>query len=149
VLEHVAHAEDLEAQLAILLRSDIIRELRRYPEPEYVFRHGLLRQSCLAALPAARRRELYGQVAAAFETLFAGSLDDYLDVLANYYSRSADQGKALAYLERAGERAASLDAPQQAAALWGRALKVTERLEDPSAAERIQGRIDQLNLAPE
>ena len=147
VLEHVAHTEDLEAQLAILLRSDIIRELRRYPEPEYVFRHGLLRQSCLAALPAARRRELYGQVAAAFETLFAGSLDDYLNVLANYYSRSADQNKALAYLERAGERAASLDAPQQAAVLWERAVKVAEKLEDPSAAQRIQVRIAQLSLA--
>jgi hypothetical protein len=80
------------------------------------------------------------------ETLFAGSLDDYLDVLANYYSRSADLGKALAYLERAGERAASLDAPQQAAALWERAIKVAERLEDPSAAERIQERVAQLNL---
>ena len=112
-----------------------------------MFRHGLLRQSCLAALPAARRRELYGLVAAAFETLFAGSLDDYLDVLANYYSRSEDLGKALAYLERAGERAASLDAPQQAAALWERAVKVAERLEDPSDADRIRSRIGELNLA--
>jgi predicted ATPase len=149
VLEHVAHTEDLEGQLAVLLRSDIIRELRRYPEPEYVFRHGLLRQSCLAALPAARRRELYGQVAAAVETLFAGSLDDYLDVLANYYSRSADLGKALSYLERAGERAASLDAPQQAAALWDRALKVADRLEDPGGADRIQRRLAQLSLPAE
>ncbi len=147
VLAHVAHTEDLDSHLSVLLRSDIIRELRRYPEPEYVFRHGLLRQSCLAALPAARRRELYGLVAAAFETLFAGSLDDYLDVLANYYSRSEDLGKALAYLERAGERAASLDAPQQAAALWARAVKVAERLEDPSAADRIRARIGELNLA--
>ena len=148
VLEHVARADDLDAQIAVLLRSDIIRELRRYPEQEYVFRHGLLRQSCLAALPAARRRELYGQVAAAFEALFASSLDDYLDVLANYYSRSADLGKALDYLERAGLRAASLDAPQQAAALWERALKVAESLGDPGdAAGRIQGRIAQLNLS--
>jgi len=149
VLEHVTHADDLEAQLAVLLRADIIRELRRYPEPEHVFRHGLLRQACLAALPAARRKELYGQVAAAFEALYASSLDDYLDVLANYYSRSSDLGKALDYLERAGERAASLDAPQQAAGLWERAVKVAERLEDPDAAQRVQGRIAQLNLPAE
>jgi predicted ATPase len=147
VLEHVAHTEDLESHLAVLLRSDIIRELRRYPEPEYVFRHGLLRQSCLAALPAARRRELYGLVAAAFETLFAGSLEDYLSVLANYYSRSADLDKALDYLDRAAERAAALDAPQQAAGLWERALKVAAEREDRPAAERIQGRLAQLNFA--
>jgi predicted ATPase/class 3 adenylate cyclase len=149
VLEHVAHTEDLEGHLAELLRADIIRELRRYPEAEYVFRHGLLRQACLAALPAARRRELYGQVAAAFETLFASTIDDYLDVLANYYARSADLVKALDYLERAGERSAALDAPQQAADMWDRALKVAERLEDAPAAERIRGRIAALNLAPE
>jgi class 3 adenylate cyclase len=149
VLEHVTHAEDLEAQLAVLLRADIIRELRRYPEPEHVFRHGLLRQACLAALPAARRKELYGQVATAFETLYASSLDDYLEVLGSYYARSDDQVKALDYLERAGERSASLDAPQQAAGLWERALKAAERLEDQGAAERIQGRITQLNLPAE
>ena len=68
-------------------------------------------------------------------------------MLANYYSRSADQNKALAYLERAGERAASLDAPQQAAVLWERAVNVAEKLENPSAAERIQLRIAQLSLA--
>ena len=33
VLEHVAESQDLEGDLAILLRADIIRELRRYPGP--------------------------------------------------------------------------------------------------------------------
>ncbi|HEX9417192.1 MAG TPA: adenylate/guanylate cyclase domain-containing protein [Gaiellaceae bacterium] len=149
VLEHVARSEDLEGELALLLRADIIRELRRYPEPEYVFRHGLLRQASLSALPAARRRELYGAVGAAFETLFASSLDDYLEVLGNYFARSQDVERALGYLERAGERAASLDAPQEAAELWKRGLKIAEKLEDTAAKQRIEERIAALNLPAE
>jgi class 3 adenylate cyclase len=149
VLEHVAHTEDLEAELSVLMRAEIIRELRRYPEPEYVFRHGLLRQACIAALPAARRRELYSAVAAAFEMLFASALDDHLEVLANYYARSLDLPKALDYLERAGERAAGLDAPQQAAGLWERALRVAEKLEDVEAERRIQVRMATLDPSAE
>lgn len=149
VLEHVAQSEDLEGELALLLRADIIRELRRYPEPEYVFRHGLLRQASLSALPAARRRELYSAVGAAFETLFASSLDDYLEVLGNYFARSQDVERAIGYLERAGERAASLDAPKEAAELWKRGLKIADRLEDTAAKQRIEERIAALNLPAE
>jgi class 3 adenylate cyclase len=149
VLEHVAETENLEAELALLLRADIIRELRRYPEPEYVFRHGLLRQASLSALPAARRRELYSAVAAAFETLFASSLDDYLEVLANYYGRSLDLGKAIGYLERAGDRAVGLDAAPQAFELWKRALKIADKLEDEDAKKRIEERMAALDLPEE
>jgi class 3 adenylate cyclase len=148
VLEHVAHSEDLEGELAVLLRAGIIRELRRYPEPEYVFRHGLMRQASLSTLPPARRRELYGDVAAAFEALFAGSLDDHLEVLAHYFARSQDLGKALGYLERAGERAAALDATQQAEDLWSRGVKVAEKLGDEAAVGRLQERIAGLSGAP-
>ncbi len=149
VLEHVAETENLEGELALLLRADIIRELRRYPEPEYVFRHGLLRQASLSALPAARRRELYGAVGAAFETLFASSLDDYLEVLANYFARSEDLGRALGYLERAADRAAGLDASKEAAELLNRGLKIAEKLEDNTATQRIEERIATLNVSAE
>jgi len=147
VLEHVAHSEDLEGELAVLLRADIIRELRRYPEPEYVFRHGLLRQASLSALPAARRRELYSAVAAAVETLFASSLDDYLEVLANYHARSQHPEKAMAYFDRAAERAIGLDAPDQAADLWRRSLKIAEAMDDETAKQQIEQRIAALGVS--
>ena len=133
VLEHVSDTEDLDADLAALLRADIIREVRRYPEAEYTFKHGLLRQASLSTLPPARRRELYAAVGSAFETLFAGAVDDHLEVLANYFARSHDLAKALEYLERAGEKAANLDAVAQAAELWRRALRIAEKQGDTEA----------------
>ena len=144
VLEHVSDTEDLDADLAALLRADIIREVRRYPEAEYTFKHGLLRQASLSTLPPARRRELYAAVGSAFETLFAGSVDDHLEVLANYFARSHDLAKALEYLERAGEKAANLDAVAQAAELWRRALRIAEKQGDTEAEARLRSQLDAL-----
>jgi len=144
VLEHVSESPDVERDLAVLLRADIIRELRRYPDPEYTFKHGLLRRACLTTLPPSRRRELYGSVGAALETLFPDSLDDHLEILAHYFSRSHDLPKALEYLERAGAKASELHAVAQAGELLGRALKVAEKLEDDAGRQRVQQRLDEL-----
>ena len=148
VLEHVAESDDIEGDLAALLRADVIREHRRHPEPEYIFRHGLLWQACLSTLPPARRRELHGTVGTAFETLFAGSLDPHLEVIAYHFSRSRNLDKALDYLERAGERAASLDANQSAEELWRRALKVAQKLGAPERIRRIEGVLTELEARP-
>jgi class 3 adenylate cyclase len=142
VVEHVVESENLDEDVSALLRADIIRELRHYPEAEYVFRHGLLRDASLSTLPPDRRRALYGQVAQAYEALYASSLEDRLEVLAHYYARSQDLPKALDYLERAGENAAAIDATTHAVELWNRALKVAEKLGDAESAQRIRTRLD-------
>jgi predicted ATPase len=144
VLEHLAERADLSGELTELLRAGVIREARRYPEPEYAFRHGLLREAALSTLPPPRRRELYRAVAVAFEMLYASSLDDQLEVLAHYYARSDDLPKALEYLERAAVRALALDAPAEAVELWQRALEIARRLGGEADAEaRIERRIDE------
>ena len=144
VLEHVSESPEVERELSVLLRADIIRELRRYPDPEYTFKHGLLQRACVSTLPPGRRRELYGSIGAALETLFPDSLDDHLEILAHYFSRSHDLPKALEYLERAGAKASELHAVAQAGELLGRALKVAEKLEDDAGRQRVQQRLDEL-----
>ena len=141
ILQQVSESDDVEEELMALARADVIRELRRYPEPEYIFRHGLLQQASLSTLTRTRRRALHGAVAAAFENVFAASLDDHLEVIAHHYARSDNLGKALDYLDRAGERAATLDATHSARELWGQALKVAQKVGDTSAIERVQTRL--------
>lgn len=142
ILQRVAETDELESDLAPLLRADIIREVRRYPDPEYTFRHGLMREASLSALPSVRRRELYRAVGSAFERQFAGSLDDdRLELLAHYFGRSDDLRKGLEYTERAGERASELDAVQRAGELWERGRQLAERLGDAAAEERLRTRL--------
>ena len=145
VLGQVSGVSDIERSLMQLLRANIIGEARALPNREYTFTHGLLQEAALSTLTRARRRELYGRVAAAHEQAFADSLDDHLEQLAFYRARSGDLQPALEHLERAANRAAALQAHTQAASLWSRAAALAERLDDPAARERIERRLLELS----
>ena len=140
----VAGSEDADADLAALLRADIVRETRRFPELLLSFRHGLLQESALSTLTSTALRDLYGRVAHAMEERFAESIDEHLEQVAFYFYRSQDQAKALEYLDRAAERADELEAPERARDLWSRAQRLAERLGDADAGERIRARLVEL-----
>jgi predicted ATPase len=141
VLSRVCPAESLEGDLNVLVRAGVVRERRRYPELDYTFTHGLLREAALSTLTRASRQELYGRVGAAFEDLYADSLDEHLELLAHYFGRSDNLAKALEYLERAAEGAVRLNADFQAAELWRRASRVATELGDADAQARIAARL--------
>jgi class 3 adenylate cyclase len=145
VLERVYGTEEFDKDLSVLLRAHFVRELRRYPELVYTFKHGLLQEAALSTLTPTRRKELYGKVAAVFEELYARSEDEHLEVLASYYARSTNESKALEYLEKAGARAASLNANTQAVELWNRARKVAAKLEDSAAESRLHEHLNRLS----
>jgi class 3 adenylate cyclase len=140
--------KDLDDALSLLLRAQFIRELHRYPKLVYSFKHGLLQEAVLSTLTSARRQELYGRVAAVYEEIYADSREEHLELLAYYYARSRNLPKACEYLELAGLRAASLNAPRQAAELWARALKIAATLDDAAAEQRIAARAAELEPAP-
>jgi class 3 adenylate cyclase len=149
VLALIETVEDVERDLARLLRADIIRETRPIPDREYAFTHGLLQEAALSTLTRGRRRELYRMVAAASEQAFAGSLDDELERLAFYRARGGDLALALEYLERAAGRATSLRAHTQSIDLLRRAAAVAEELEDAAAKNRIQRQLSELGSPSE
>jgi len=137
ILRALMDWDRLESTIALLLRADIIRELRPLPEREYEFSHGLLREAALSTLPRTRRREMYRMVAATLERTFASSLDDHLEQLSFYNARAGDLPRALWYLEQAAERATALHAYTQGADLWKRAASLAEKLGDGDAKQRI------------
>jgi predicted ATPase len=137
----VAGGVDPDGDLAALLRAEIVREFRRFPELECTFRHGLLQTAALSTLTSASLRDLYGRVAHAMEERFADQLEDRLEQLAFYYYRSDDEGRALAYLERAAVRASELDARERARDLWTRAARLAGRLGDDTSTARIESRL--------
>ena len=92
VLEHVA-GEGAGEDLAALLRAEIVRELRRYPELTARSGTGSCRRRRSRRSRPARRRELYAAVATAFEQLYAGALDDHLERLAHYQAQSGDAAR--------------------------------------------------------
>jgi predicted ATPase len=109
-----------------LLRAEIVREQRRYPEFQCAFKHGLLQEAALSTLTSARRREVYGLVATAFEEAYASSIDNHLERLAHYHAQAENNSRAIEYLERAAARASDLDAPARAVDLRDRARRIAE-----------------------
>ena len=147
VLKRVA-GDAVGPDLGVLLRSGIVREVRRYPEFECTFQHVLLHEATLSTLTPTRRKELYGRVGAAFEELHAGAVDEHLDTLAFLFYRSDDPRKALEYLERAATRTDAAGDPSGAAELRRRALKVAASLGDAGASARLRSQLSSSDADP-
>ncbi len=141
LLATVAGTPGLDGALRALLRADILREQRRYPEPEYGFRHNLFQEAALSTLTPARKRELYARIAAAFEGLYARSLDDRLEQVAHYHAQAGDSARAIGYLERAADAAEARGAAEQCQALWERVQRLAARAGDAEAERRASERI--------
>lgn len=120
VLERVA-GDGTRDDLAALLRAEIVRELRRYPELVCAFRHGLLQEATLSSLTPSRRRELFAAVASAFEEVYRDAPDDHAERLAHYHAQSGDFAGARDYLARAAAKADELGETSRAADLRARA----------------------------
>jgi AAA ATPase domain/Adenylate and Guanylate cyclase catalytic domain len=139
---------DIDTELAVLLRNNIIGEVHRYPELQYTFRHGLIQEAALAMLTPPRARRRYSLIAEAFEELY-GAKEDNVQLLAYYYYRSDNPQKALQFLRLAAERAELLDSRPDAERLWRRALKVARTLGDLAATGDIQIHLEESPVAAE
>lgn len=136
----VAGSENADRDVGELLRSEIVRELRRFPELECTFRHGLLQESALSTLTPATQRELYGRVGHAMEVYLAEQGDERFERLAFYFYRSPEAAKALEYLDRAAEHAVEVEAPAHAEQLWTRGVRLAERIGDAERAKALERR---------
>jgi class 3 adenylate cyclase/DNA-binding winged helix-turn-helix (wHTH) protein len=146
ILERVAGEELTREHLPTLLRAEVVRETRRFPELWCSFHHGLLRDAALSTLLPSRMRELYRNVAEQVEAA-APDPEDLLDRLAFYYYRSDAPERAIMYLERAATRAASMHASDEALELWNRVARIAARTGDREAEERAAARIIETTAA--
>jgi predicted ATPase len=79
--------------------------------------------------------------------MFTEQLEDHLDELAHHYSRSDNVGKAVEYLERAGQQALQRSAYAEAIYSLSAAIDLLQRL--PDSPERIQRELRlQLAMGP-
>jgi class 3 adenylate cyclase len=137
----VAGSRDADRDIAALLRAEIVRELRRFPQLECTFRHGLLQEAALSTLTPNSQRGLYGTVGHAMEVYLGERTEDRLEQLAFYFYRSDEHATALDYLDRAAERAAELESLLRAEELWTRARRLAERVDDDDRVSAIDARL--------
>jgi predicted ATPase len=128
--------DEVQRLLAHLRAAEFIYEQPTFPEPEYTFKHALTQEVAYNALLLERRRGLHERTGQAIEALFPSRLAEHYGALAHHYSRSGNVGKAVEYLQRAGQQAAQRWAYAEAISHVTTALELLETLPDP--VERAQ-----------
>jgi DNA-binding SARP family transcriptional activator len=105
------------------------------------FAHVLIRDTLYDDLTPGRRVQLHRRIGDALEDLYADNLEPHLAELAYHFYESARPAvaeKALTYARRAAERALRLLAYEEAARLFGVAMRVLDNLESPDDALRCE-----------
>ena len=106
LLEAVAPADGgVRSALHDLMRLDLIREGRRWPEPEFRFKHALIQEAAYRTLVSDERKRLHRGAAEWLEDHHADRLEDVAALLAHHWLAAEDQDKAIAYLTKAGDAA--------------------------------------------
>ncbi len=124
-LESAAGAEPLMARVEALVEARFLQRLPDAPTLEYTFQHRIAHGVIYNSLLVADRQALHLRVAQALERLSPPDSDDYVEMLAHHYARSAEPERALPYLIRAGQKAAARYANHEAIAFFERARALT------------------------
>src|SRR5207249_3704698 len=109
VLQAVADVapDDVLAGLDRLSGDEFLYQSRFFPEPEYVFKHGLTRQVAYNSLLRGPRRTLHGRIVHYIEARYPDRLVEHVERLADHAQRGELWDRALRHLRDAGAKAFS------------------------------------------
>ncbi len=96
---------EIRTPLTELQRLDLVRESRRWPQPEYRFKHALIQEAAYGTIVGDSRRELHRRAAGWLERRREEGGDAPLDLLAHHWLEAEDETRAIRYLTLAGDRA--------------------------------------------
>jgi oligopeptide transport system substrate-binding protein len=117
----------VERSLSELQRLDLLRESRRWPEPEFRFKHALIQEAAYRTLVAQDRTRLHRKAADWLESTYRGREDEVAGLLAHHWLAAEDEDKAVTYLTRAGDRARQDYALDEAIGHYRELVPILER----------------------
>lgn len=134
---------ELKTHLIDLQQSDFIYEKGLSPEPEYEFKHNLIREISYSSLVASKRWEFHEKVGEALERLYHDRLEMCYEVLAHHYSRSKNAEKAYRYLQLSAAKASRNYSNWEAFRLGKETIKALDRLPatDETRRKGVEARI--------
>jgi class 3 adenylate cyclase/tetratricopeptide (TPR) repeat protein len=133
---------ELDAALAKLVASGIVLPAGAGPEQSFNFKHALVRDAAYESLLLARRREWHERIARTLENRFSERAASEPELLAYHFGEAGLAGLACDYCVRAGERALSRSAYDEAVANFSAGLKLADALPEP--ASRLRRQLDLL-----
>ena len=117
------------------------------PHSAYLFKHALVQDAAYGTLLRVRRQELHGRVAVVLGEHFPDLIERQPQLLAHHLTGAGDNQRAVVQWLRAGTRAVSRSAHQEAIGHFGKGLAALRLL--PETAERHRQQITlQLAMGP-
>jgi len=128
LLEAVAETDGdgVRPLLTELQRADLIREGRRWPDPEYRFKHALIQETAYRTLVTIERERLHRRAAEWLEARYEGPDHDVAGLLAHHWLGASDREHAARCLTIAGDRAREEYALDEAIAHYRDLLPILE-----------------------
>ena len=120
--------QELLSHLSVLKDSELLYERGIYPQSSYIFKHALTQEVAYNSLLVKRRKGIHGKIAEAIEALYPERLEEYHELLAYHYGRSANTEKALEYMELANQKAIKVHAMEEAKAHFDEAMGLLDTL---------------------
>ncbi|MGE5461178.1 MAG: ATP-binding protein, partial [Solirubrobacterales bacterium] len=128
LLEAVCEPDgDLRRALTDLQRLDMLREGRRWPEPEFRFKHALIQEAAYRTLLLEDRRRLHAKAATWLHETYEGREHEVAGLLAHHWLAADDEERAVAYLTMAGDAARQEYALDEAIGHYRELLPILER----------------------
>jgi tetratricopeptide (TPR) repeat protein len=120
--------QELLSHLSVLKDSELLYERGIYPQSTYVFKHALTQDVAYDSLLLKRRKEIHEEIGEVLEALYPDRLEEHHELLSYHYARSANSDKAVQYLDLANQKAAKLNAMEEAKAYFDEAMALLDGL---------------------
>jgi hypothetical protein len=122
-------------------KSGLISSRLEYPEARFKFAHELIRRAVADELSVARRQRVHLNIAQAMESLYSNSLEEHAEDLAHHFwsaGAATNPGKAIRYLQMAGDKAARQSANLEAIKHFSEGLALVRSLPSDGSRDRIE-----------
>jgi class 3 adenylate cyclase/tetratricopeptide (TPR) repeat protein len=130
----------LKHAFAELEQAELVFRRGEPPEAVYSFKHALVRDAAYGSLLKSRRHQLHGQIARALEERFADVVASQPEIVAHHYTEAGLVDSAIDYWIRAGEKAYSLYANDDAVRFFERAITLLQKL--PETRDNLERAVD-------
>jgi class 3 adenylate cyclase/tetratricopeptide (TPR) repeat protein/ABC-type transport system involved in cytochrome c biogenesis ATPase subunit len=130
----------LKHGLAQLEQAGLVFRRGEPPEAVYSFKHALVRDAAYESVLKSRRHQLHGQIARALEERFAEIVASQPEIVAHHFTEAGLVDPAIEYWLKAGVKAYSLYANEDAVRFFERALTLLKKL--PETRDNFERAVD-------
>jgi tetratricopeptide (TPR) repeat protein len=130
----------LKRGLAQLEQAGLVFRRGEPPDAVYSFKHALVRDAAYESLPKSHRHQLHGQIARALEERFAAIVASQPEIVAHHFTEAGLVDAAIEYWLKAGAKAYSLYANEDAVRFFELALTLLKKL--PETRDNLERAVD-------